>query len=139
MKHLPRRKQIGFLILLTVLYAAACGCIFPAINFNRERSPLPLITVLLNLVVLVMMAKAAGTLIPALLPRWSLPKIGLYSFAASAAGLAARFLLELGEVSNKQNFTVGNVIFHLAAAVGLTLLAARKTIKERIRPDDGEE
>ena len=67
---------------------------------------------------------AAGRMQAVLYPGRGLGALALWDLGAALAGLACRFLLELGEVSNAVNFTAPNVLLHLLLAAGVPALWA---------------
>lgn len=123
-------KRVGLFILVTVLSIVVYGCLFPVLNFSPERPKTPFILTLLNLVLFFMISDGLGSVVPKMLPRWSLRNIGLYNSAVSAAGLLVRYILEFGEASNTYNFTVYNVVIYLIMTVGLATFEAKKTMSK---------
>ena len=49
-------------------------------------------------------------------------------------GLACRFLMEFGEVSNTEDFTLPNVALHLFVVVALTTLGSLSPVVDNQRP-----
>ena len=66
----------------------------------------------------------AGRMQATLFPGRGIGALALWDLGAALAGLACRFLLELGEVSNAVNFTAPNVLLHLLLAAGVPALTA---------------
>ena len=50
--------------------------------------------------------------------------------ALVCGGLACRYLLEFGEVSNTYNFTLPNIALHLTAFTGISSLSWRYVAKQ---------
>ena len=103
----------GFIILIN-----CCG--FPVYNLNKEWQ---LSLVLEKIYVAAASAVFTGGGLAGLFPR----KRGFFIVSLTAVlictGLACRFLLEFGEVSNTYNFTVPNMAFHLSTMVALSSLS----------------
>ena len=54
--------------------------------------------------------------------------------AGALLGLACRFLMEFGEVSNTEDFTLPNVALHLSVVVALTTLGSLSPVVDNQRP-----
>ena len=50
-------------------------------------------------------------------------KITLFNLVIVLAGMVCRYLLEYGEVSNTYNFTIPNILFHIVAALGISIIS----------------
>lgn len=114
MKESVKRRGTLAIILLVFGSLLVSGCMFPVVNTNPERpvdlgSSMELMILLFTL----FFFQAAGRWESQLYPRWSVPGILGYNLALVLGGLGCRYLLELGEVSNTYNFTLGNVALHL--------------------------
>ena len=62
--------------------------------------------------------RGTGRMQAVLYPGRGIGVLALWNLGAALAGLACRFLLEFGEVSNAVNFAVPNVLLHLLLAAG---------------------
>ncbi len=119
------------LAVVPLMLVVNCG-FFPIVNFNPEN-PVDL-GMIMRALVLVMAVKAHwdfGRLEARVFPERSLSFIGLFNAAVVCGGLLARYLLELGEVSNSYNFTLANAAFHVL------VLASAATAVWRLRTLSG--
>lgn len=103
------RRAIGVLAFGFVVWINCCG--FPIYNLNKEW-PFPLVA--LNVYAVLVSAVMVGRML-----RWAFDKakvrlVALLLGAFTGVGLACRFLLEYGEVSNTYNFTAANAVLHVA-------------------------
>ena len=130
MKDISKNKRIVYIVIITILSVVIYGSLFPVLNFSSEKPEISTSIVLLNVVVFYFTSDGIGTVVPKLLPQWSLLKIAFYNFAVITAGLIARYLLEFGEISNTYNFTVFNIAFYLLMTVGLATLIASKNVRK---------
>lgn len=121
MKESVKQRRRLATILLVLGSLLVSGGMFPIVNTNPEN-PVDLGSSmeLMILLVTLFFFQAAGRWESQLYPRWSVPEILGYNLALVLGGLGCRYLLELGEVSNTYNFTLGNVALHLT----LTTVAA---------------
>ena len=130
MKNISKNKRLLLILSITILSVLVYGCIFPVLNFSAAKPEIPVTIVLLNVVIFYFISEGMGTVVPKLFPQWSLLKITCYISAVSVAGLAARYLLEFGEISNTYNFKVLNITFYLLMTVGLATLEANKNMRK---------
>ena len=121
MKESVKRRRRLATILLVLGSLLVSGGMFPMVNTNPEN-PVDLGSSmeLMILLVTLFFFQAAGRWESQLYPRWPVPGILGYNLALVLGSLGCRYLLELGEVSNTYNFTLGNVALHLT----LTTVAA---------------
>lgn len=75
-------------------------------------------------------ATTAGAFLAKLFPGKGLRYIVILTGALASMGLACRFFLEFGEVSNTYNFTLPNILFHLAVFLGVLLLSWYRAVKQ---------
>lgn len=124
--------QQTWLAALTAVLLVFVSCFgFPFYNFSWQVSWL---IVLANMGVVAGGCFEAGAFF-----KKACPGVGLAAGLAGAEGLvilglACRYLLEFGEVSNTYNFTPANLAAHLAAAALFFVLGARNALAEK----DGE-
>jgi len=65
----------------------------------------------------------SGGMLAGLFPKRRCRFIVLLTAALACGGLACRFLLEFGEVSNTYNFTLPNILLHLGTVTALCSLS----------------
>ena len=100
---------------------------FPIYNLNKEW----LLSITAEYLYLdVGAALFSGALLAAQFPQKRFWQIALLSAALACGGLACRYLLEFGEVSNTYNFTMPNIALHLAAFAGICALSWRYVAKQ---------
>lgn len=113
---------------LVFVLAVCMNCFgFPVYNWNKEW---PFSITVIKALSTPAFAVFTGGSLAALFPK---KRMGFIVFLASAlmcAGLACRFLLEFGEVSNTYNFTLPNIVLHMAVFVGGSSLFWLNTVKQ---------
>lgn len=108
---------------------------FPIIQLNANN-PVDL-GIVMNLLILGMSIAFHGSIgayEAALLPNWSVRAAGALNLGMVLGGLACRFLLEFGEVSNTYHFTAANVLFHtllLSAIATVAFAENKKRVQEQ--------
>lgn len=103
---------------------------FPFYNLNKEW---PLSLTAIYALSTPAFAVFTGGSLAALFPQKSFGFIVFMSSALTCAGLACRFLLEFGEVSNSYNFTLPNIAFHMIVFVGVCSVTWLRTVKQEPR------
>lgn len=99
------------------------GGFFPIVNFNPDK-PVNL-GLPLHLMIIVMafnFHKSIGSLEAIIFAEWSTTFIGVFNVAIVLCGLACRYLLEFGEVSNTYNFTISNVFFQVIVLAAISTI-----------------
>ena len=104
------RRAICIFVFAFMVFINCCG--FPLYNLNKEW---PLTLVALTLYTAVASAAILGRMLRWLFGKTKAWLMTLATVAFSCVGLACRFLLECGEVSNTYNFTLPNVVLHVVA------------------------
>ena len=103
---------IGFLVFIN-----CCG--FPILNLNKQW---PLMMTATQIYVVFAGALFSGAILAGLFPKRKFAAVAAVDFAAIAIGLACRYLLEFGEVSNTYNFTIPNTLLHIGIFLFLSML-----------------
>lgn len=100
-------------------FSVFLGCFaFPIFNFTHsELTSLKILSIAINL----FGYYEIGSLGALLYDGYSKLDMVNTSLVYVCLGMAARFLLEFGEVSNTYNFTLPNIVFHMAFVVLLSL------------------
>ncbi len=117
-KAMQAHKRLSYILVLGLIIFINCFG-FPVYNFVKEW---PAVIAAGNIYNLVVSAAASGIGLGELFPERHYIFIALLTAGTACAGLACRFLLEYGEVSNAYNFTVPNIIFHLGTFIVLSSL-----------------
>ncbi len=127
-----RRNEKAIWAVTALLTIIIDGCLFPIVNINPAR---PTAFHDLYRVFLVLMVINYHTNMGALeAERFSMIPPGIIAasnLAIITAGLVFRYLLEYGEVSNTYNFTVPNVIIHVAVLFGATMISYQSKHRKR--------
>lgn len=118
-KNTARRQKVARLLALGIIVLINC-CGFPLYNLNRSWT---FMITAVNLSMVLCCAAVAGGFFAALFPARGGVFVLLATLALTFAGLGCRYLLEFGEVSNTYNFTLPNLLLHIAAFVGVTWLS----------------
>ena len=118
------KKHKALVIILTfIFFIIIGGCAFPIYNLNREWSTMLTISILAS-------AIAAygflGTVETQLFPNAKIYHIIPMNLALIMLSMAFRYFLEFGEVSNTYNFTMPNIILHVAATLIISISFWRK-------------
>ncbi|NLB62026.1 MAG: hypothetical protein GX802_06405 [Clostridiales bacterium] len=92
---------------------------FPFYNISKEW---PLSIILMNIYLSLASSYCAGIVLAGLFPKKKYWFIACLMILFACIGLACRYLLEFGEVSNIYNFTIPNILLHLGVFVILTSL-----------------
>lgn len=112
-----RRLAAGlFLVFFFVLGA----CAFPIYNLSREWPSTLTLSIVFNGVLMYTLLGATEVTI---FPKWNGWQILLLNVTLVLLSMAGRYLLEYGEVSNTYNFTVPNMLLHIAVTVALSILS----------------
>lgn len=99
---------------------------FPVYNLNKEW---PFSLTATYAISTPAFAVFIGSSLATLFPQKRFGFIAFLSSALTCAGLACRFLLEFGEVSNTYNFTVPNIVLHMAVFIGVCSVTWLRTVK----------
>lgn len=117
-------------ILVSVLvlgFAVFTNCFgFPTCNLSKEW---PAVIVAESVFFTCLSAFYIGGGLALLFPEKGYLFIAFLTIVPACTGMGCRFLLEFGEVSNTYNFTVPNIVIHLAVFIVLTSLSWLYTVK----------
>ena len=119
-------KTAGYgLVFGMVIFFNCCG--FPIYNLNKQW---PVSITAEYLCLDVGAAIFSGALLAARFYPKRLWRMVPLLAALVCGGLACRYLLEFGEVSNTYNFTLPNIALHLTAFTGISSLSWRYVAKQ---------
>lgn len=119
MNFIERHKKLFItLSLLCFLFIAASA--FPIYNFNKEYSRY---ITLSNIGTNLFWAFYLGSVEEDAFPKLCAKRILLLNLGLVLLSLLARYLIEFGEVSNLYNFTLPNILLHVAATVTVSTLS----------------
>lgn len=104
-KH--RRAMCVFVFVFMVFINC---CRFPLYNLSRKW---PLTIIAVNLYAVLVSAVITGQMLRRFFGKAGVWFVVLVTVVCSCMGLACRFLLEYGEISNTYNFTVPNTVLHV--------------------------
>ena len=111
-----RKLFIGIGLLCFLIIAASA---FPIYNFNKEYSRYMTLS---NIGVNLFWPFYLGSIEDDAFPKLGAGRILLLNLCIILLSLLARYLLEFGEVSNVYNFTLPNILVHVAVTVGISTL-----------------
>ena len=114
---------VGFLFIILL----QC-CVFPAINRTHNVS---YTIALVNFMVAIGICKCTGDLEAEFLPDGVWGQVLLLNLVLTLLGMAARYLLEYGEVSNTYNFTFRNILLHIVMMVLWSSVFWKSRIREK--------
>ena len=112
-KFLENHKRVVGIMGFMFIVCIQC-CVFPFYNFTHD---VKFFIQLVNFMAAIGIAKCTGDLEAAIFPNGTWSVILLLNFILALLGMAARYLLEYGEVSNTYNFTARNMVLHLVFMV----------------------
>lgn len=127
--HTSIRKHKKFFCVLGLVFIVCMECcVFPV-------GSLPLggdkVSVFINFVTAIAIAKCVGEIEAILFPKAMWLLILLLNFGITIMGMAVRYLLEYGEVSNTYNFTPKNMLVHIVIMMLWSMTFWMKTIKKK--------
>ena len=114
---------VGFLFIILL----QC-CVFPAINRTHNVS---YTIALVNFMAAIGICKCTGDLEAEFLPDGVWGQVLLLNLVLTLLGMAARYLLEYGEVSNTYNFTFRNILLHIVMMVLWSSVFWKSRIREK--------
>ena len=129
MEHIKKATQPHLVrsCVLTFGLAVFLNCFgFPVYNLNKEW---PFMLTATYAILTPAFAVFIGGSLAALFPKKRLGFIVFLALALVCAGLACRFLLEFGEVSNTYNFTLPNIALHMIVFIGVCSVTWLRTAK----------
>ena len=116
--YVQKYRSISYILGIGVLVFINC-CGFPILNLSKEW---PLMMTATQIYVVFAGALFSGAILAGLFPKRKFAAVAAVDFAAIAIGLACRYLLEFGEVSNTYNFTIPNTLLHIGIFLFLSML-----------------
>lgn len=94
-------------------------CMFPFLNLTKETPIRMEFVNWLVIVISIMFYHSIGQGEAKIFPNSPAMFIGLFNLIGTIVGMAMRFLLEFGEVSNTYNFTIPNILLNILISVAL--------------------
>ena len=122
-EHKKQAIIVGFLFIILL----QC-CVFPAINRTHNVS---YTIALVNFMAAIGICKCTGDLEAEFLPDGVWGQVLLLNLVLTLLGMAARYLLEYGEVSNTYNFTFRNILLHIVMMVLWSSVFWKSRIREK--------
>ena len=116
--YVQKYRSISYILGIGVLVFINC-CGFPILNLSKEW---PLMMTATQIYVVFAGALFSGAILAGLFPKRKFAAVAAVDFAAIVIGLACRYLLEFGEVSNTYNFTIPNTLLHIGIFLFLSML-----------------
>ena len=116
--YVQKHRSISYVLGIGFLVFINC-CGFPILNLNKQW---PLMMTATQIYVVFAGALFSGAILAGLFPKRKFAAVAAVDFAAIVIGLACRYLLEFGEVSNTYNFTIPNTLLHIGIFLFLSML-----------------
>ena len=126
-KFLENHKRVVGIIGFIFIVCIQC-CVFPFYNFTHD---VQFIIVIINFIAAVGIAKCTGDLEAAIFPNGTWSAMLFLNLILALLGMAARYLLEYGEVSNTYNFTARNIVLHLVFMVLWSTMFWKTRVREK--------
>jgi len=118
-KAAQTRKPLSYILAFSIIILFNCFG-FPVYNLNKAW---PLSIQAEYVFMGASCAVFSGGMMAGLFPKKRCRFIALLTAVLACGGLACRFLLEFGEVSNTYNFTLSNMVLHIGTYAVLTALS----------------
>ncbi|MBQ8278702.1 MAG: hypothetical protein IJZ23_02570 [Roseburia sp.] len=122
-KHKKQAIMVGFLFIICL----QC-CVFPAVNRSYNA---PYAIVFINFIAAIGICKCSGDLEAEFLPNGTWGQVLVLNLVLTLLGMAARYLLEYGEVSNTYNFTFRNILLHIVMMVLWSSVFWKSKVREK--------
>ena len=122
-KHKKQAIMVGFLFIICL----QC-CVFPAVNRTHNVS---YTIALVNFMAAIGICKCSGDLEAEFLPNGTWGQVLVLNLVLTLLGMAARYFLEYGEVSNTYNFTFRNILLHVVMMVLWSSVFWKSRIREK--------
>lgn len=122
-KHKKQAIMVGFLFIICL----QC-CVFPAVNRSYNA---PYAIVFINFIAAIGICKCSGDLEAEFLPNGTWGQVLVLNLVLTLLGMAARYLLEHGEVSNTYNFTFRNILLHIVMMVLWSSVFWKSRVREK--------
>ena len=126
--YVSKHRTISYILGISFLVFINC-CGFPILNLNKKW---PLMITATQIYVVSAGALLSGAILAGLFPKRKFAVVAAVDFAAITIGLACRYLLELGEVSNTYNFTLPNTLLHIGIFLAISMLVWLTSEMKRI-------
>lgn len=123
-KHKKQAIMVGFLFIICL----QC-CVFPAVNRSYNA---PYAIVFINFIAAIGICKYSGDLEAEFLPNGTWGQVLILNLVLTLLGMAARYLLEYGEVSNTYNFTFRNMLLHIVMMVLWSSVFWKSRVREKM-------
>lgn len=123
-KHKKQAIMVGFLFIICL----QC-CVFPAVNRTHNVS---YTIALVNFMAAIGICKCSGDLEAEFLPNGTWGQVLVLNLVLTLLGMAARYLLEYGEVSNTYNFTFRNILLHIVMMVLWSSVCWKSRVREKM-------
>lgn len=122
-EHKKQAIMVGFLFIICL----QC-CVFPAVNRTHNVS---YTITLVNFMAAIGICKCTGDLEAEFLPNGVWGQVLLLNLVLTLLGMAVRYFLEYGEVSNTYNFTFRNILLHIVMMVLWSSVFWKSRIREK--------
>ena len=122
-KHKKQAIMVGFLFIICL----QC-CVFPAVNRSYNA---PYAIVFINFIAAIGICKCSGDLEAEFLPNGTWGQVLVLNLVLTLLGMAARYLLEYGEVLNTYNFTFRNILLHIVMMVLWSSVFWKSRVREK--------
>lgn len=122
-KHKKQAIMVGFLFIICL----QC-CVFPAVNRSYNA---PYAIVFINFIAAIGICKCSGDLEAEFLPNGTWGQVLVLNLVLTLLGMATRYLLEYGEVSNTYNFTFRNILLHIVMMVLWSSVFWKSRVREK--------
>lgn len=122
-EHKKQAIIVGFLFIILL----QC-CVFPAINRTHNVS---YTIALVNFMAAIGICKCTGDLEAEFLTNGTWGQVLVLNLVLTLLGMAARYLLEYGEVSNTYNFTFRNILLHIVMMVLWSSVFWKSRVREK--------
>ena len=122
-RHKKQTICVGFLFIVFL----QC-CVFPAVNRSYNA---PYAIVFINFIAAIGICKCSGDLEAEFLPNGTWGQVLVLNLVLTLLGMATRYLLEYGEVSNTYNFTFRNILLHIVMMVLWSSVFWKSRVREK--------
>ena len=123
--YMCKHKKLLFVIGLIFIVCLEC-CVFPVGYFAYGRD----MTIgLINLAAAIGISKCVGEIEAIMFPKVTWLLVLFLNLGITIMGMVVRYFLEYGEVSNTYNFTLKNILLHVAIMLLLSMMFWRQTKK----------
>ena len=113
-----KHKKLFCVMGLVFIVCLEC-CVFPVGSLTLGGN---IGIYFINVATVIGIGKCIGEIEAILFPKATWLMILLLNFGITVMGIAARYLLEYGEVSNTYNFTPKNIVVHIVIMLLLSMM-----------------